>query len=109
MERAIQTVQGQVRAIKDAFEARYKCELQPEDQITPWMVQHAGALISRFHRGQDGLTAHRRIRGRDFKADMCEFGENIWYMEPGSVGKRKFDSHWHEGIWLGVVDSTGEK
>ena len=38
VERAIQTVQGQVRAIKDAVEARYGEKLKPEDHIMPWLV-----------------------------------------------------------------------
>ena len=109
IERAIQTVQGQVRTIKDAVEARCGEKLRPDDHIVPWMVQHAGALISRYHRGADGLTAYRRVRGKDFKTDICEFGEGVWYMKPGSVGKNKFDSRWEAGIYLGMVDSSGEK
>ena len=108
VERAIQTVQGQLRAVKDAFEARYGHEMVPEDNIIPWMVAHAASLISRYHKGQDGLTAHRRLRGKEFRADVCEFGECVWYMKPGSVGKDKFDRRWEDGVWLGIVNESGE-
>ena len=108
VERAIQTVQGQVRAVKDAFEARYGYELKPEDNVIPWMVAHAASLISRYHKGPDGLTAHRRLRGKEFRVDVCEFGECVWYMKPGSVGKDKFDNKWEDGVWLGVVNESGE-
>ena len=73
------------------------------------MVKHAADCVSRYYKGQDGLTPHRRLRGREFKIDVCEFGECVWYMKPGTVGKDKFDSKWEEGVWLGVVDSSGEK
>ena len=108
VERAIQTVQGQVRAMKDAFEANYNQEVSPENAVLPWLVMHSGALISRFHRGQDGMTAFKRVRGKDFREDLCEFGECVWYMKPGSVGKDKFDRKWEDGIWLGVVNESGE-
>ena len=45
VERAIQTVQGQVRAVKDAFEARYGYELKPEDNLIPWMVAHSDIFV----------------------------------------------------------------
>ena len=109
VERAIRTVQGQIRAMKDALERRYAYELRPEDHIVPWMVQHAAAIISRFHKSSDGLTAFRRARGKDYRGDICEFGEGVWYMEAVKPGKNKFDSKWHEGIWLGIVDGSGEK
>ena len=108
VERAIHTVQGQVRTLKDALEAGYGCELKPEDHIVPWMVMHAGSLISRYHKGQDALTAFRRLRGKEFRADVCEFGECVWYMKPGMVGKDKFDRRWEDGLWLGVVNESGE-
>ena len=64
VERAILTVQGRVRTVKDAFERRYAYELRPEDHIVPWMAQHAAAIINRFHKSSDGLTAFRRVRGK---------------------------------------------
>ena len=30
-------------------------------------------------------------------------------MRPGSIGKEKFDSKWENGVWLGVLDGSGEK
>ena len=106
-ERAIQSVQGQVRTIKDALEVRMGESLSPESNLVPWLVKHAADTVSRYHKGQDGLTAHRRLRGRDFRVDVCEFGEAVWYMRPGSIGKDKFDSKWEEGMWIGVIDGNG--
>ena len=30
-------------------------------------------------------------------------------MEAEKPGKHKFDSKWHAGVWLGIVDGSGEK
>ena len=65
VERAIQTVQGQVRTMKSALESRLSKRVDMNHPSLPWMVQHAGSLISRYLRGEDGSTAYRRLRGRD--------------------------------------------
>ena len=52
-----------------AIEARLGAEL-PEDHILiPWIVKHAAASINRYQVGEDGFTAHRRLRGRNFKKE----------------------------------------
>ena len=108
VEWAIQTVQGQTRTLKDALKARYTTEVKPDDHIIPRMVMHAGPLISRYHKGHDGLTAFWRLREKKFRVDVCEFGECVWCMKIGSVGTDKFDRKWEEGVWLGIVHESGE-
>ena len=108
VERAIQTVQGQIRALKSALESRYGKEISAGSCMLPWMVRHAGNLINRYHKGQDGMTAYRRLKGKDFKRDVAEFGEGVWYMKVDNVGKNKMDSRWEEGIWLGIYEVSGE-
>ena len=98
-----------MRTIKDAFERRYGHDIKPEDHVIPWMVQHAAAIINRYHKPSDGLTAYRKVRGKDYRGDICEFGEGIWYMEASKPGKHKFDSKWHHSVWLGIMDGSGEK
>ena len=41
--------------------------------------------------GEDGFTAHRRLRGRNFKKDVTEIGESVWYLKPKSKGVIKAD------------------
>ena len=75
MERAIQEVQGQVRTIKSAVEGRYKEEIAPDHPAIPWMVMHAAGTLNRYKRGKDGMTAYRRLRGKDHEVRVAEFGE----------------------------------
>ena len=35
-----------------------------------------------------------------------EFGENVLYLKPKSVGKETFWSRWVGGAWLGIRDET---
>ena len=39
---------------------------------------------------------------------MAEFGENVWYLRAGSLGQAKFENRWEEGVWLGILDDSGE-
>ena len=101
IEKAIQDVQGQIRAMKSSLESRYKCSINPAHCCLPWLVTHSTSLLNRFQVGQDGRTAHKRLKGREFRGSVCEFGECVWYMRVGIVGKDKFDNRWSDGIWLG--------
>ena len=47
-ERAILELARQVRTLASAFESRYKKPLETEGNVFPWLVRHAGWLISGF-------------------------------------------------------------
>ena len=66
IERAIKTVQGQVRTLKSALDERYKTEFNENHVLLPWLVAYASSLTSKFTIGEDGKTAHKRARGRKF-------------------------------------------
>ena len=52
------------------------------------------------------LTPYSRWRGRSWKIQLPAFGERIEYMKRT---KTKLDSRWHDGIFLGIKDSSSEK
>ncbi len=65
---------------------------------------HAGSIISRYQVGEDGKTAHRRLKGKDFKKEVAEFGECVWYLRARSKEQDKLESRWDTGMWLGILD-----
>ena len=69
---------------------------------------HAANLLNRYKKGQDGCTPYRRLKGKDFNQVVMEFGEEVWYMQPGIVGKDKMDVRCLEGVWLGNRERSGE-
>ena len=107
-ENAVQQVQGQVRTIKHALEARIQAKLPEGSCIIPWLVMHAGRCISRYRVGKDGKTAYRRIKGKEFTQPIAEFGETVLYLKPGTKGINKLLCRWEKGVWLGVIDESGE-
>ena len=108
VESAVRQVQGQIRTMKDALESRCGQRLPRDSHALPWLVAHAAATIARFRKDAHGITAYRRWKGKEFRRPVAEFGENIWYLKSDSVGKDKYVNRWHEGVWLGVSDETGE-
>ena len=81
IEITVQIVEGQIRILKCQLENHLNEVLPVEHPVLPWLVRHAGATISRYQRGKEGLTAYRRLKGRDFTRVTCEFGECIWYLK----------------------------
>ena len=108
IERAIQGVQDQISTVKNSLESRLRKEVKADHPALPWLVMHAANLLNRYHKGQDGCTAYRRLKGKDFDQKVAEFGEEVWYMSPGIVGKDKMDVRWKEGVWLGNRERSGE-
>ena len=107
-ESTVRQVQGQIRTMKDALESRYGERIARDSHILPWLVMHAAAVVTRYRKDADDITAYRRWKGKAFRGSVAEFGENVWYLKSDSAGKIKYVNRWHEGIWLGIADDTGE-
>ena len=58
VERQIQSVGGQVRAMKSALEARWGVDIPPLHPVVTWMVEYASYLLNRLEVGKDGKTAY---------------------------------------------------
>ena len=106
-ESTIKRVQGQIRTVWAQLESRLGGECT-NSNLLPWLVRHSGATLSRFQVGNDGQTAHRRLRGRDFNRAITEFGECVWYKHPRWKKEGKLLVRWSDGVFLGVREESGE-
>ncbi len=84
------------------------CEQGGDRHASPWLAARAAGMINRLKVDVTGRTAHSKWKCKDFKRDVAEFGEAILYLELDSVGKNKYEPRWHDGIFLGARDKTGE-
>ena len=91
-ERAVQTVQGQERSMKLALEHRYKTVVREDNPLWPWMTTHAAMLHNINSVGPTGRTPWELRRGRKFHRDIPEFGENVIWLKPDSLGRDKMES-----------------
>ena len=87
---------------------RYGNRVPRDHPGIPWLVRHAAQTVNRYHKGQDGKMARQRLRGKSFKRDVCEFGENVLYLISDTEGKNQMESRWDAGIWLGIRGESGE-
>ena len=104
-ECGIRQVRGLFRTIKRCTEKRIEQAIPPTHPLATWLVEHAALLINACAVGQDGKTAWKRLRGRDFGQRLVGFGEGVMYKQPpkgpqhdteGNMAPRMFP-----GIFLG--------
>ena len=107
-ENAVKQVQAMARTYKLALEKRLGVEIGEDHPIMPWLIKHGAANKNRLHLGKDGMTAQRRLRGRNFRRSIVEFGECVWYLKPKSKGKDKLKTRWESGVFLGIRDESAE-
>ena len=102
VERAVQSVQGQLRVMKLAMEPS-------SHPLLAWAVEYAGVLLNRFEVGHDGRMAYERLKGNKSTTLGVEFGEAVhWRIAPVSGALCKLSSSWREEIFVGVQAKSGE-
>ena len=109
IERANQTIQGQIRAIKDYTERQIAATIGLDSSVLKWLVRRAAWTLTTFHVGGGGMTAHQRIRGKPFKQQIAASGEQILFKPHKTAGpQQKLAVNWLDGCWLGLNTRTGE-
>ena len=109
IERAVKSVEGQVRVAKLALEARVAGRVGPGHAAMSWLVEYAAFLLNRFEVGKDGRTAYERNKGKPAKTHGIEFGEIVWWRRrPAGDLAAKLSSLWESGVFLGVKGVSGE-
>ena len=53
-----------IRTIKCHIECSTQEPLSDESPFLPWLVEHAGRILSRCQKGRDGKTPFARLRGK---------------------------------------------
>ena len=89
IERANQTIQGQIRAIKDYTERWVGATIGLDSSVLRWLVRHAAWTLTILHIGSDGKTAHQRIRGKPFNQQIAAFGEQILFKTRKTTGPQQ--------------------
>ena len=77
VERGIQSIEGQVRVLKDCLEEKWNIKIKSKHAVIPWIVEYAAHLLNRFEVGHDGRTAYERCKGKPAKNMGIEFGEAV--------------------------------
>lgn len=65
VERANQSVEGQIRVMRSALEEKIGTTVLPSDDVFPWVVRHAGTVLNSFDvQAGTGKTPWELRKGR---------------------------------------------
>ena len=101
------TIQGQLRAFREAVSMRYKTEIGPDRVLMGWMVQHSAWVVHNFQVRAHGGTPYRSLRGRDYIGEVVPLGEVCFGRNHPEVGA-KLNMRWMRGAFVGKLDRTDE-
>jgi hypothetical protein len=99
-------VHGIARTLKEHVEQYTRCVLDPKCPILAWLIEYAGVLHYLFHRGEDRMAPYRRVKGKEWTIALPAFGESIDFEKNT---RRKLESRWERGVYLGVRTDTTER
>ena len=110
VERAIRSVQGQIRTIKDNVEAKTGEAMLRDSGTFKWLVEWSAATLTRYRITSNGRTSYAMIKGRQSRAQIAGFAEKILYMplRSSKVGRSKLEPRMEYGVFYGVNFRTDE-
>ncbi len=109
VERAIRSVEQQVRVMKDAIEHRTGLQFKPKHPLMTWLIEYAGHLLNRFEVSHGGKTSYERCKGKRAKTLGIEFGESVlWKRKAVGGAMAKMTCLREDGVYLGVRGASGD-
>ena len=83
VERAVKSIEGQIRVVRSALEMRIGAKIEPEHAVTTRLIEYVSLLLNRHEVGRDGRTAYERNKNKSSKLMGLEFGECVmWRRRP---------------------------
>ena len=108
IENAIGRIEGVARTLRSALEDHYKVRIPARHPVLCWLLDYAGALITRFNRGEDGMTPYERSVGKKWSIQLPEFGECVLFKPlKGEHQGSKMEALFLPGLYLGLQEGTG--
>ena len=102
VERAVQSVHGLARTLKDFREQQSGITLESRSPMFAWLVEPCSNLLLLVHKGEphDGHTACMRSEGKPWRVELPRFFER---------SRHKLESRWSRGVFVGVLVKTTER
>ena len=76
-ERRIQTIEGQIKPLTGASEARMSAKLLTTSCLFSWLIIHAANILNLRAKGKDGKVLFQEPKGLRMYAELMEFGERV--------------------------------
>ena len=108
VERAVQIVEGQIRIMKIALEARLGTQVDAGANIVTFMAEYVSFLLNSLEVGKERKTAYGGAKGKSATVLGIEFGEKLLWKKKAQSKMDKISSRWEYGIFVGVRVQSGE-
>ena len=69
----VQLLKGHFHTIRSGLESQLGFRIPVRDPLISWMIRHAENPINWSKKGNDGRTAHHRVRSRPFHTRLMTF------------------------------------
>ena len=102
VERGVQGVEGQIRALWLAFQDRLGKKIDSRERIVTFIPDYAAYLMNRMEVSKDGKTSYERTKGKKPTILGIEFGEKLLYKVKPTQKMEKINVRWEYGIFVGV-------
>lgn len=107
IERAVREVKDQVRVMHCALQHRVG-KVPTNSALFDWLVPWAAEVLTGAQVGKDGMTAFRRVRGKDWTPQLASFGEQVMARRPRALAQAGLEPRWDLGTYLGTRWGTAE-
>ena len=108
VEDAVMLLRGIMRTTNCPVETCIQEELRNDSPIFPWLVEHAGSVLSRCQKGRDGRTPSERLHGKQPTQEFVPFGEKMLARPLSSAPFIRMNPRFRYGVWLGVRNNSAE-
>jgi hypothetical protein len=108
VERAVQEVEGSIRAGFLALQHRVGRRIDARERLVAFLPEYMVYLMNRLKTGEDGKTVYERVRGKQGSVVGVEFGEKVLYKIQAGGRLQKINPRWEHGIFVGVRRRSNE-
>jgi hypothetical protein len=108
VERGIQSMENQVRAIFLGLQERMGGKLDARERIVTFIPEYAAYLMNRLEKGKDGKVGYERVKGKKPTVLGLEFGEKVLYKVKPKEKMEKINARWEHGIFVGIRKRSNE-
>ena len=107
-ERAVKSIEGQVRVLKTDLEQRTGEALPQSSPVFDWLVRHAADLVNKREVGRDRMTPWQRLRGCVYSGELLPFGCAVLHRLSGKMRGGVLVDRWSPGHWIGKTAKSDE-
>ena len=100
IENAVMLIRGIIRTIKCHIESRTQEMIGDESPVMPWLVGHAGCILSRCQKGRGGKTPFERLHGNKPTQEFVSFGEKVLARRVTTEPMNRMNPRYQYRVWL---------